>query len=186
MAQGQSEGRAELDGQVLAGDQAMEQAGIPQIQLQAKDGLAITNGAQLTTGIAALCCHDAKSLMLQAEVVAAMSIEALRGASRAFHPAVHIQRPYVGARAVAANLRRLMKGSSLIDSLPEKVQDAYSLRCTPQVLGACRDQIAFSVGQVVELNAATDNPLILMHAGPAPRFCPRSHQSCFFCGDVSW
>lgn len=169
MAQGQSEGRAELNGQVMPGDQAMAEAGIPQIRLQAKDGLAITNGAQLTTGIAALCCYDARSLMLQAEVVAAMSIEALRGASRAFHPAVHIQRPYVGARAVAANLRRLMKGSSLIDSLPEKVQDAYSLRCSPQVLGACRDQITFSVGQVeVELNAATDNPLILMHAGPAP------------------
>jgi histidine ammonia-lyase len=170
MTSGISEGRAIFDGKILPGDQAMALAEIPQIELEAKDGLAITNGAQLTTAIAAMNCHDSKRLLLQAEVVAAMSIEALRGASRAFHPLVHWQRPYTGARAVAANLCRLMEGSQLIDSMPDKVQDAYSLRCTPQVLGACRDMVAFASGQVeIELNAATDNPLILLDAEASPQ-----------------
>jgi histidine ammonia-lyase len=184
LAAGQTEGKASLDGEILAGDVAMERAGIAQLELEAKDGLAITNGAQLTTAIAALCCHDAHGLILQAEVVAAMSIEALRGASRAFHPDVHRQRPYVGARAVAANLRRLMQGSGLVDSMPEKVQDAYSLRCSPQVLGACRDLVAFATSQVeVELNAATDNPLILIDAGPAPEgFAHDSDNHAFSAG----
>jgi histidine ammonia-lyase len=184
MAFGQTEGRATVEGDILSGPEAMKRAGIPQIHLEAKDGLAITNGAQLTTAIAALCCQDAKALILQAEVVAAMSIEALRGASRAFHPEVHRQRPYVGSRAVAANLRRLMEGSGLVDSMPEKVQDAYSLRCTPQVLGACRDMVAFATSQVeVELNAATDNPLILLDAEAAPEgFAHDPHNHAFSAG----
>ncbi len=159
--------RACLRGQEMAAGEAMSQAGIPRLELEAKDGLAITNGAQLTTAIAALACVDADRLVRAAEVAAAMSIEALRGATRAFHPAVHAMRPYPGARATAANLRRLLAGSALVDSVPGKVQDAYSLRCTPQVLGAVRDTIAFATQQVsVELNAATDNPLILLDAGP--------------------
>ncbi len=151
------------DGRRTTAEDAMAAAGIPRIRLEAKDGLAITNGAQLTTAIAALCCHDTAVLILAAELAAAMSIDALRGASRAFHPAVHALRPYVGARATAANLCRLLAGSRLIDSVPDKVQDAYSLRCTPSVLGAVRDQASFVRGQVaVELNSATDNPLILL------------------------
>ena len=101
--------------------------------------------------------------MEAAELAAAMSIEALRGASRAFAESVHGLRPYAGAIATAANLRRLLQGSDLVDSMPEKLQDAYSLRCTPQVLGACRDAIKYAVDQVsIELNAATDNPLIIL------------------------
>ncbi|MCK6502516.1 histidine ammonia-lyase [Myxococcota bacterium] len=162
-------GEAELDGQRLPAGQAMARAGIARLELQAKDGLAITNGAQLTTGIAALCCHDAAVLVLAAELAAAMSIDALRGASRAFHPAVHRLRPYPGAQATAANLRRLLRGSRLVDSVPEKVQDAYSLRCTPSVLGAVRDQLAFASRQVqVELNSATDNPVILLPEDRGP------------------
>jgi len=161
-------GEAHYQGQLMFAGDAMAAAGIPRLVLEAKDGLAITNGAQLTTSIAALACHDACNLILAAEVAAAMSIEALRGATRAFHPAVHRLRPYVGSRATAANLCRLMAGSSLVDSVPHKVQDAYSLRCTPQVVGAARDAIAHAVGQVqVELNAATDNPVILVDADPA-------------------
>ncbi|MEL6348636.1 MAG: histidine ammonia-lyase [Myxococcota bacterium] len=144
---------------------AMSEAGIGRLTLEAKDGLAITNGAQVTTALAALCCHDANQLVLAAEIAAAMSAEALRAVSRAFASAVHALRPYDGARACAANLRTLFEGSALIDSVPEKVQDAYSLRCAPQVIGACRDTLAFAARQVsVELNAATDNPLILMDA----------------------
>jgi histidine ammonia-lyase len=160
---------AVVGGEVLPGAEAMARAGIPRVELEAKDGLALTNGAQLTTALAALACEDACRLLRQAEVAAALSIEALRGCSRAFHPAVHAERPYPGARATAANLRALMAGSALVDSVPGKVQDAYSLRCTPQVLGAARDAVAFARGQVrIEINSATDNPLILGDPGPAP------------------
>jgi len=156
-------GRVRFQGAEMSAAEGMAAAGIDRLQLEAKDGLAITNGAQLTTAIGALALHDALSLVEAAELAAAMSIEALRGASRAFHPGVHALRPYPGAIATAANLCTLFDGSDLIDSMPEKLQDAYSLRCTPQVLGACRDAIRYAVDQVsIELNAATDNPLILL------------------------
>ena len=156
-------GEVFVDGKRISAAEGMAGAGIPRIRLEAKDGLAITNGAQLTTAIAALTCFDAARLVLSAEVSAAMTMEALRGVSRAFDPAVHRLRPYPGARATAANLCRLLAGSALIDSLPDKVQDAYSLRCTPQVLGSVRDTMAFATGQIsIEINAATDNPLILV------------------------
>ena len=162
---GDPEGEATWRGRRLKAPDALAEAGLSPIQLEAKDGLAITNGAQLTTGLAALAVHDAERVLLAAEVAAALSIEALRGATRAFHPAVHALRPYVGAVACAANLRHLLRGSRLVDSVPGKVQDAYSLRCTPPVLGACRDALAFVASQVsVELNAVTDNPLILVDA----------------------
>ncbi len=162
MAEG-DHGEAFFDGRRMPAAQAMALAGIPRLQMQAKDGLAITNGAQLTTAIAALACHDAELLVQAAELAAAMSIAALRGSSRAFHPAVHRLRPYPGAIACAASLSRLLQGCALIDSVPEKVQDAYSLRCTPQVLGAVRDQVAFARAQVaIELNSVTDNPVILL------------------------
>ncbi len=156
-------GRVTFNGSIMSAGEGMLKAGIPRLQMEAKDGLAITNGAQLTTAIGALALYDAISLVEAAELAAAMSIEALRGASRAFVAGVHALRPYPGAIATAANLRSLLSGSELIDSMPEKLQDAYSLRCTPQVLGACRDAISYAVSQVsIELNAATDNPLILL------------------------
>ncbi len=160
---GDPEGEAVYQGRRLSAPDALAAAGLRALSLEAKDGLAITNGAQLTTALAALACHDAGRTLLAAEIAAALSIEALRGATRAFHPAVHALRPYPGARATASNLRRLLQGSTLVDSVPGKVQDAYSLRCTPSVVGAARDALAFVVGQVsVELNAATDNPVILV------------------------
>ncbi len=167
LAEGSGGGRAVLNGEELDAGEAMARAGLQKVRLEAKDGLAITNGAQLTTGIAALCCWDADLLAQAAEAAAAMSFDALRGCTRALHPAVHALRPYLGAQQTAANLRRLLAGSALVDSVPGKVQDAYALRCAPQVLGACRDSLRFAASQVaVELNAATDNPLILMDAGP--------------------
>ena len=156
-------GRVCVAGEEMSAADGMKKAGIARLQLEAKDGLAITNGAQLTTAIGALALADAVSLVAAAELAAAMSIEALRGASRAFVAGVHALRPYPGAIATAQNLRALLSGSELIDSMPEKLQDAYSLRCTPQVLGACRDAISYALSQVaIELNAATDNPLILL------------------------
>jgi len=161
-------GEASFKGQLLPANQALAAAGITPLTLQAKDGLAITNGAQLSTALAALNIIDSENLIQAAEVAAAMSIDALLGVSRAFHPEVHKLRPYIGAQHCAANLCRLLEGSDFLDSVPEKVQDAYSLRCTPQVLGSVRDTSRFVRQQVsVEINAATDNPLILLHVNDA-------------------
>ncbi len=147
----------------ISGLAAMAAAGLTTLQPQAKDGLAMTNGAQLTTAITALALHDALILVRTAERAAAMSIEALRGVSRAFHPAVHALRPHPGAIETAAQLLRFLRGSTLIDSLPDKVQDAYSLRCTPIVIGAARDVLRYGRAVVeIEINSVTDNPVMLM------------------------
>jgi len=158
-------GWARLDGQRMLGAQAMQQVGLERLVPGPKEGLAITNGAQLTTAITALACWDSARLVHTAQIAAAMSWEAIRGVTRALHPGVHALRPYRGAVDCAADLRQLLHGSTLVDSLPDKVQDAYSIRCTPQIVGAVRDGVRFAAGQVhVELNSATDNPLILMDA----------------------
>lgn len=156
-------GEARLGGRVLPGPEAMAAAGIPTLAVEAKDGLAMTNGAQLTTAIAALAVFDAERLLRSAERAAAMSIEALLGVRRAFHPAVHALRPHPGAVVSAARILSHLEGSTLVDSMPEKVQDAYSLRCTPVVLGAARDMLAYGRGVVeTEANSVTDNPVMLL------------------------
>lgn len=158
-------GEAWVAGERVSGREALARVGLQPLRLGPKEGLALTNGAQLTTAWTALVARDALHLAALAELAAAMSIEALHGVRRAFLPQVHAQRPYPGALACAANLLALTAGSALMDAVPGKVQDAYSLRCTPQVLGAVRDTLAFTRQQVaVELNAATDNPLILLDA----------------------
>lgn len=156
-------GHARYRGELLTGPEAMRRAGIPTLVPAAKEGLAMTNGAQMTTAIAALALVDSAAVVAMAEIAAAMSIEALRGVTRAFHPGVHALRPYPGAITTAANLLRLLAGSSLTDSVPDKVQDAYSLRCTPVILGAVRDQLGFAERMVdIEINSVTDNPVMLM------------------------
>ncbi len=156
-------GHARFQGVLLPGREAMARAGIPTLVPAAKEGLAMTNGAQMTTAIAALTLFDSWRLVEIAEVAAAMSIEALRGVTRAFHPAVHALRPYPGAITSAARLLDLLAGSTLTDSIPDKIQDAYSLRCTPIILGAVRDQLGFAQQVVdIELNSVTDNPVMLM------------------------
>ncbi len=158
-----STGWAWFGGERLPGAVAMSRAGIDRLVPGPKDGLAMTNGAQLSTAYAALACFDAASLLSAATIAAALSFEALRGVTRALHPAVHALRPYPGAIAVASDLRRLLAGSTFVDSLPDKVQDAYALRCSPQVLGSSRDGVTYAAAQIgVELNAATDNPLVLV------------------------
>ncbi len=160
----------------LPGADAMARAGIARLDPQPKEGLAMTNGAQLCTALGALACADAHRLVLSAEIAAAMSWESLRGVTRALHPDVHALRPYPGAIATAANLRRLLAGSTLADSLPGKLQDAYSLRCMPQVMGAIRDAIVYVGGQLgIELNAVTDNPLILMDGAHTNRAFSAGH-----------
>ena len=156
-------GVAWLDGERMSARQAMARVGLERLVPGPKEGLAMTNGAQLSCAVTALMLVDAEALVHAAEIAAAASWEALRGVTRALHPDVHRLRPYPGAIAVAGDLRKLMEGSSLNDSVPGKVQDAYSLRCTPQVLGACRDALTYAGRQVsIELNAVTDNPIILV------------------------
>ncbi|MGB0652693.1 MAG: histidine ammonia-lyase [Thermoplasmatota archaeon] len=137
--------------------------GVEPLQLEAKEGLALINGTQLMSGIGALVVCDAEALLADAQIAAAMSLEALMGSVAPFAPEVHAARPHPGQAAVAANLRLLTEGSSILHSHEDcgRVQDAYSIRCLPQVLGACRDVVAQARRVVeVEINSATDNPLV--------------------------
>jgi histidine ammonia-lyase len=160
-------GEALLDGKVVSGVEAMHAAGIERIVLGAKEGLALTNGTSFSTAHVALALADAENLVRTAEITAAMSIEALMGFGDAFIPQIHEARGHPGQIESAARIRQLLSGSKLIDGDVDRdparqpPQDAYSLRCTPQVLGPVRDTLRFIRGIVeTEINAATDNPLV--------------------------
>jgi histidine ammonia-lyase len=153
-------GWAEYQGKRMSGKSAMEMAGIPRLILEAKEGLALTNGATFSAALAALAVHDAQTLIDTAEITLAMSLEAMLGCSHAFDARIHALRNHPGQQKVAARVRELTQGSELLDAAG-RVQDAYSTRCAPQVQGAARDIWDF-VAQVVEVevNSATDNPLL--------------------------
>ncbi len=153
-------GYAMFSGQKLSGKKAMQQAGIERIVLGPKEGLALNNGATFSAALGALSIVDAKYLLLVAEYAAALSMEALCACSAALDERIHQLRHHNGQIVTAENIRHLLAGSNLIDSL-NNVQDAYSLRCIPQVHGAIRDSIEY-VEQIInrEINAVTDNPLI--------------------------
>jgi histidine ammonia-lyase len=153
-------GEAEYRGQVMSGKQAMQAAGLQRIQLGAKEGLAINNGATFSAAMGALAVFDAGVMIETADMALAMTLEATLGCSSAFDARIHTARGHAGQIKVARSIRRLTTGSTLIDAA-NRVQDAYSLRCAPQVHGAVRDTWAF-VRTVIEteINAATDNPLI--------------------------
>jgi histidine ammonia-lyase len=154
-------GKATYQGELVDGDLAMQRAGIPRLVLEAKEGLALSNGMDFMTACAALAVYDSENLLRHAQVAAALSLEALLALSAAFDPALHAVSNQPGQQRIAANLRQMLQGSSLIDSLPGKVQDAYSLRCIPQVLGPVLDTVAFVRQRIsAAINAATDNPLI--------------------------
>src|SRR3989441_469807 len=144
--------------------QALRDAGLEPIALEAKEGLAFVNGTQAQTGLAALLVHDAWVLWRTAHGAAAMSLEAVRGTPEPFDARIHDARPHPLQQRSAALLRELLADSEIRESHREndpRVQDAYSLRCTPQVLGAVGEALAFAERLVtVELNAATDNPLV--------------------------
>lgn len=156
-------GTAEYEGVMQPGARALERAGLQPLLLEAKEGLALINGTQAMTAIGALMLEDARRLATCADIAGAMSLEALGGALTNFDPRIVAVRPHPGAALAAENVRRLGAGSSIHALHGEcgRVQDAYSLRCIPQVHGASRDAIAHA-GEVVgrELNSATDNPLI--------------------------
>ncbi|MEX2237795.1 MAG: histidine ammonia-lyase [Dehalococcoidia bacterium] len=163
------EGQALYQSQWLSGAEALDRAGLQPLTLQAKEGLALINGTQLMAGVGALVLHDALALMEAAETAAAVSIDALMGTSAAFHAAIQEARGQPGQIASARRLRALLEGSEIGQAhrkSDHKVQDAYSLRCAPQVFGAVRDAIEY-VRQVIgrEVNAATDNPLVFAGEG---------------------
>lgn len=145
----------------MTGKAAMKAAGIERLILGAKEGLALTNGATFSAAIAALAVFDAENLLKTAEIALGMTLEALLGVSTAFDARLHTLRKHPGQMAVAARIRQLTRGSTLIDG-GGRVQDAYSLRCGPQVQGAAWDTINY-VREIIlrEINAVTDNPLLV-------------------------
>jgi histidine ammonia-lyase len=159
------EGRAEYQGEVLKGGEALARAGLSPVELQAKEGLALINGTQFMLAIGALALDDAESLAKHADIAGAMSLEAHKGSSRPFEERVVGVRPHPGALATAKNLRALLQKSEIAESHINcgKVQDAYSFRCMPQVHGASRDAMAWVRSVLArEMNAATDNPLVFV------------------------
>lgn len=162
------EGQAEMNGEVLDGGAALERAGLRPIALEAKEGLALINGTSVMTAVGALAVHDAHDLLKDAQIAASLSFEALRGSPAPYDDRYVRLKPQPGAREVAANLRRLLRESEIVPSHQglHRVQDPYSLRCVPQVLGACRATMDFAENAVrVEMNAATDNPLLFSEEG---------------------
>jgi len=153
-------GWAEYKGKIMSGKSAMELAGIKRLILGPKEGLAINNGATFSAAIASLCVYDANYLMDLAEISLALSFEAMLGNLAAFDNRIHSVRGHNGQLRVANNLRKLTTDSEFANS-SSRVQDAYSLRCAPQVQGIARDTMNFIENIISkEINAATDNPLI--------------------------
>ena len=158
--------QARYQGEVVSGARAMAAAGIERPRLEAKEGLALTNGTTMMVSCGALAIADARSLVDHAEIAAALSFEALLGLSASLDERLHALSRMPGQMATAARLRNLLTESQLVDSRPERIQDAYSLRCTPQVIGPVRDLLEYLAARFSSaLNSATDNPLILA-AGP--------------------
>jgi len=157
------EGEAFFEGERLPGARAMERAGITPPGLKARDGLALINGSNLLNAIGCLAVYDAERWLKQAEIAAAMTLEALKGNMKPYDVRLHQLRGFTGAVTCARNLRRVMDGSDLLSGKEKvRVQDAYSMRSTPQVIGAARDQLRWTRSQCeIEANGVGDNPLFL-------------------------
>ncbi len=161
------EGEAFFNGERLPGQEAMRRAGIEPPGLQARDGLAVINGSNLLTAMSAIHIYEMERWLKQAEIAAAMSIEALLGNLKPYTSKLHELRGFKGAVTSAANIRKCIEGSDLTTGkMKTKVQDAYSMRSTPQVIGAARDAIAYARSQVeIELNGVGDNPIFIPEDG---------------------
>jgi histidine ammonia-lyase len=162
------EGEALVEGSRLDGASALRRVGLEPTRLASKEGLSLVNGTQFMASMAALGAVRARRLAKTADVACALSLESLQGSRTSFAPAIHRSRPLKGQQESAANVWRLLEGSAIIESHRwcDKVQDAYALRCAPQVHGASRDLLDYVDATVgVELNAATDNPLVLVDEG---------------------
>jgi histidine ammonia-lyase len=168
------EGRATYKKEILDGATALQRAGIAPVALEAKEGLSLLNGTQGMLALLSLALLEADALVNAADIAAALSLDALRGSPGAFDARIMQARAYRGAATTANNLARLNEGSQIREShrsneKDPRVQDAYSLRCTPQVHGAVRDSLAQARAMAeVELNSATDNPLVFAAPFDAP------------------
>ncbi|MGE5677122.1 MAG: histidine ammonia-lyase [Pseudomonadota bacterium] len=156
------EGEAIYQGVRMSGKEAMEKAGIKVVELTSKEGLALINGTPVMTAIGALAAHDAVNLLKNADIISAMTLEALKGITTAFDKKVHEVRGQKGQMAAARNMLRLVEDSELTTTQGQiRVQDAYTLRCIPQIHGASRDAIQYVVEKItIEMNAVTDNPIV--------------------------
>jgi histidine ammonia-lyase len=162
------EGKCKLNGRVISSFAALKKCGLKPVQLSAKEGLALINGTQMMTAYLCNSLYDAINLCKLADISGAMSLDAMRGIENAFDKKIHDMRPHAGQKKSAANLRALLKGSEIMKSHDhkEKIQDAYSLRCMPQVHGAVRDTVNYCKGILeTEINSVTDNPLIFPETG---------------------
>ena len=160
-------GEAIYKGERLSGETAMKAAGIPTVELREKEGLALINGTQVMTAIGCLNVYDAIQLMKHLDVSAAMTMEALNGIIDAFDPRLHMVRPHKGQIVTASNMLRILKDSKCVKRQGElRVQDAYTLRCIPQIHGASKDAIQFVAERLeIEINAVTDNPIVFTEDG---------------------
>lgn len=157
------EGEAFYKGKLLSGKEAMKEANIKLVQMEAKEGLALTNGTQVMTAVAALVVREAELVMKTADVITACTVDALKGSDNPFDKRLHELRPHPGQLKSAANLRLIMKNSAIRESHRDcdHVQDAYSIRCSPQVHGASRDTLDYVKKVIeIEINSVTDNPVI--------------------------
>lgn len=160
------EGEAFYKGERLPGKTAMEKAGIKIPGLQARDGLAAINGSNLMTGMACIQIYETERLLKQAEIASAMTLEALMANMKPYDARLHKLRGFRGAVTSAENIKRVIEGSDLLGKVKVKVQDAYSMRSTPQVIGAARDQLRWTREQIeIELNGVADNPIFLAEDG---------------------
>jgi len=158
------EGEAEFNGEILPGGDALSRSGLASVTLAAKEGLALTNGTTIMTAVGLLETWRAKRLAALADRSGCLSLEALHGTLSAFDERIHALRPHPRQLECADNLRNLLVDSDLVrDFDPANVQDSYTLRCMPQVHGACRDAVIYAEWLIkLELNAVTDNPLIFV------------------------
>ncbi len=156
------EGESIYDGKRIPSDVALESAGLQPLELQARDGLAIINGSNMLTAMAALSLCDAEKWLKYQDIAAAMTLEALNANMTPYDARLHQLRGFTGSGQIASNLLRLTEGSEVLQRAGKKVQDAYSLRSTPQVIGAVRDAVVYAREQVeIELNGVGDNPVFL-------------------------
>ncbi len=155
------EGKAYYKGELLDGKVALDRAGIPVPGLMARDGLAAINGSNVLTAMSALFLYDANNWLKQSEIAAAMSLEALKANMKPYHMKIHQVRGFAGAVRTAKAILKMISGGDLAEGkVKSKVQDAYSMRSTPQVIGAAHDALAFARSQVeIELNGVGDNPI---------------------------
>ncbi|RPJ45065.1 MAG: aromatic amino acid lyase [Candidatus Latescibacterota bacterium] len=156
------EGEAFYKGKRMPGKAAMEAAGIPTIVYEARDGLATINGSNVTLGMGCLLIDEIDKFLRTAEIASAMTLEALNANMKPYDERLHVLRGFPGAAASARNIMKVVKGSAYLASKTKKVQDAYSMRSTPQVLGAVRDALRYAREQfLIELNGVGDNPIFI-------------------------